>query len=60
MTDRTISSCSHKFSTSNCKKCGIYLHSSDLPIKTNYYDSYLNCSSNKYLKHMRKRIAQPL
>ena len=55
MSDRAISSCAHKFASTNCKKCGIYDHSSDPAVKTNFYESYLNCSSTKYLQHMRKR-----
>lgn len=58
MSDRAISSCSHRFVGTNCKKCGVYHHSSDPSIKTSYYDTYLNCSSERYLKHMRKRVGK--
>ncbi len=58
MSDRVLSSCSHKFVATNCKKCGVYSHSLDPSVKTNYYDSFLNCSADRYLKHMRKRICK--
>lgn len=53
--ERAISNCSHRLSGSTCKKCGIYQHCLDPAVKTNFYDSFLNCSSLKYLQHMRKR-----
>ena len=55
MSDRTISDCHHKFATTNCKRCGLYQHPQDPAIKTVYYESFLNSSASKYLKHMRKR-----
>lgn len=60
MSDRVISSCAHKFSLSSCKKCGVYDFGADSAIKTNLYDSYLNCSAAKYLHHMRKRSSKPI
>ena len=60
MSDRVISSCTHKFSLSSCKKCGVYDFGTDQAIKTNFYESYLNCSAAKYLQHMRKRQSKPI
>ena len=60
MTDRMISSCAHRLSGTNCKKCGVYDHPYDPAVKTNLYDSYLNCSAYKYLQHMRKRQSKPI
>lgn len=58
MTDpqqRAISNCEHKLAGSNCKKCGVYCHKGNLAVKTNTFESFLNCSAQKYLKHMRTR-----
>lgn len=60
MSDRMISSCAHKFFSTNCKKCGVYDHPHDPAVKTNSYDSCLNISASKYLHHMRKRQAKPI
>lgn len=53
--ERALSDCEHKISGTNCKKCGIYIHASNSAIKTNYFDSTLNCSAKNYLVHLRKR-----
>lgn len=58
MLDRTLSQCQHKFASSNCKACGIYNHAQDTALKTNLFDSYLNCSAEKYLKHLRRRKSE--
>lgn len=55
MSERVLSECAHKFNGTNCKICGVYNHPTDPVLKTTNFDSYLNCSASKYIKHMRKR-----
>lgn len=59
MSEREISKCVHtpqaRPDFTHCKKCGVILYEEDNAIKTNLFNSYLNCSANKYLTHMRKR-----
>jgi hypothetical protein len=55
MKERVISDCDHRMVDVNCRRCGIYNHEDDPALKTRFYESYLNCSSSKYIKHMRRR-----
>jgi hypothetical protein len=55
MTERVISECVHKMVGKNCRKCGVYDHSSNPALKTTQYNSYFNCSAEKYLRHLRGR-----
>lgn len=60
MAERTISDCAHAPLLANCRKCGLSLHPDDPALKTTNYHSFLNCSAQKYLKHMRKRQSSKL
>lgn len=55
MSERAISACAHKFAGTNCRKCGIYDHTTDPALKTTLYESCLNASADRYIKNMRKR-----
>jgi hypothetical protein len=44
----------------NCRRCGVYDHSNDPVQKTTQFNSYFNCSAEKYLKHLRGRQCQQM
>ena len=58
--ERNKSNCDHKYSGTNCKKCGSYNHENNQPVKTNHFESLINCSAQKYLHHLRKRKSHPI
>ena len=53
--ERVLSTCTHKWLKTNCKKCGIFSHPESPAQKTSLYSSLLMTPFDKFMAHMRKR-----